>query len=47
MSWTRHVAWMEEMRSAYKILIRKPKEWRPLERPNRRCDSKIIWILKK
>jgi hypothetical protein len=31
-----HIARMEEMRNAYKILVGKPEEKRPFRRPNRR-----------
>jgi hypothetical protein len=36
MSWTGHVARMEEMRNAFKILIGKSEGKRPLGRPRRR-----------
>jgi hypothetical protein len=34
--WVGHVVHMEETRSAYKILVEKPEERRPLGRPRRR-----------
>jgi hypothetical protein len=34
-SWEGHVARMEEMRNAYKILVRKPKQKRSLAIPRR------------
>jgi hypothetical protein len=46
MRWMRHVAWVGEMRNAYQILLRKLKEWRPLERPNHRCDDNVKMYLK-
>ena len=36
MRWTGHVARMEEVRSAFKILTGKPTGKRPLGRPRRR-----------
>jgi hypothetical protein len=33
MRWVWHVAYMGEMRNAYKILVRKPEGRRPLRRP--------------
>jgi hypothetical protein len=36
MRWAGHVARMGETRNAYRILVRKPKEKRPLGRPRRR-----------
>jgi hypothetical protein len=36
MRWTGHVARMGETRTAYRILVGKPEEKRPLERPRRR-----------
>jgi hypothetical protein len=38
MRWVGHVAHMGEMMNAYKILVRKPEEKRPLVRP--RCGWK-------
>jgi len=47
MSWTGHVARMEERRDAYRVLVRKPEGKRPLGRP--RLDGMIIlkWIFRK
>ena len=39
--WTRHVARMEEGRSAFKILTGKPTGKRPLGRPRRRWEDNI------
>ena len=39
--WARHVARVEEGRSAFKILTGKPTEKRPLERPRRRWEDNI------
>jgi hypothetical protein len=36
MRWAGHVAFMGEMRNEYKILVRRPKEIRPLGRPTHR-----------
>jgi hypothetical protein len=45
MRWTKHVAWMVEMRNAYKALVTKPEGKRPLE--DMGIDGKIIleWFL--
>jgi hypothetical protein len=42
-----HVACMEEMRSACKILVRKPKGKRPLGRHRHRCEDNIRMCLRK
>jgi hypothetical protein len=39
MRWVRHVACMEEMRNAYKILVGKSKGVRPLGRPRCRLED--------
>ena len=39
--WAGHVARMEEVRSAFKILTRKPTGKRPLGRPRRRWEENI------
>ena len=39
--WARHVARMEEGRSAFKIITGKPTGKRPLERPRRRWEDNI------
>ena len=39
--WAGHVARMEEVRSAFKILTGKPTGKRPLGRPRRRCEDNI------
>ena len=39
--WTRHVARMEEGRSAFKVLTGKPTGKRPLGRPRRRWEDNI------
>jgi hypothetical protein len=45
MRWARHVAQMEEKRRAYRILVGKQEENRPLARPRRRWMNSIKWIL--
>jgi hypothetical protein len=40
-SWVRHVAHMEVMRNAYKILVGKPERRRSIERPNRKWKNNI------
>ena len=39
--WAGHVAHMVESRGAYRILVGKPEERRPLERPKRRWEDNI------
>jgi hypothetical protein len=39
MRWVGYVAHMREMRNAYSILVRKPKEKRPLGRPRHRWED--------
>ena len=41
MRWPGHVALMEEERGAYRFLVGKPEEKRPLGRPIRRCVNNI------
>jgi hypothetical protein len=41
MEWARHVARMESMRNAYKMLVGKPEGKRPLGRPRRRWKDNI------
>jgi hypothetical protein len=41
MRWTGHVAYMGEMRNAYKVLVRKPEGKRPLRRPGHRWEENI------
>jgi hypothetical protein len=36
MRWAEHMAWMEEERKLYKVLVGKPEGKRPLGRPRRR-----------
>jgi hypothetical protein len=45
MRWAGHVAWMEEMRNVYKILVTKPEGKRQLGRPMCRWKDNIreIW----
>ena len=43
--WAGHVARMEEVRSAFKILTGKPTGKRPLGRPRRRWEGNIIMDL--
>jgi hypothetical protein len=42
MRWAGHVAKMGEKRNAYRILVGKPEEKRPLGRPRRRWEDNII-----
>ena len=46
LSWTGHVARMEEGRSAFKILTGKPTGKRPLGRPRHKQDDNIRMDLK-
>jgi len=39
MGWVGHVAHMGERRGAYRVLVRKPEEKRPLGRPRHRWDD--------
>jgi hypothetical protein len=39
--WAGHVARMEEGRCVYRVLVRRPEENRPLERPRRGWEDKI------
>ena len=41
LTWTGHIARMEEGRSAFKILTRKPTGKSPLGRPRRRWEDNI------
>ena len=41
LSWVGHVARMGERRGAYRVLMGKLEERRPLERPRRRCEDNI------
>jgi hypothetical protein len=41
MRWAGHVACMEEKRNAYRILVGKPEEKRPLKRPRCRWEDNI------
>jgi hypothetical protein len=41
MRWAGHVARMGENRNAYRLLVGKPEERRPLERPRRRWLDNI------
>jgi hypothetical protein len=40
-----HIARMEEMRNAYRMLVGKPEEKKPLRRPRRRWENRIEWII--
>jgi len=44
--WAGHVVRMEEMRNAYKILVGKSEQKRPLGRPRRRWEDNIRMHLK-
>ena len=41
MRWAGHVARMGEERGVHRVLVRKPEEKRPLERPRRRWEDNI------
>jgi hypothetical protein len=41
MKWARHVASIKEKRTAYRVLVAKPKGKRPLGRPRRRWEGSI------
>jgi hypothetical protein len=41
MGWVEHVAHMEDMRNAYKIMVRKPEGKRPHGRPRYRWEDNI------
>jgi hypothetical protein len=47
MRWAGHVARMGEKRNAYRILVGKPEEKRPLGRPRRRGWRILKWILER
>jgi hypothetical protein len=47
MKWARHVARMGKKRNAYRILVGKPEEKRPLGGPRRRWMDNIKWILER
>jgi len=42
-----HVARMGERRGVYKVLVGKPEEKRPLERPRRRWESNMRMYIQK
>ena len=44
--WAGHVAHMEESRNARRVLVQRPEEKRPLERPKRRWEDNIKMNLK-
>jgi hypothetical protein len=46
MGWAEHVAYMEEMRNACKILVRKFEGKRPLGKPRHRCGNNIRMCLR-
>jgi hypothetical protein len=46
MNWAGHVEHMEEMRNAYKMLVRKPEGKRPLRRARHRWYGNIRMDLK-
>jgi hypothetical protein len=39
--WARRVVHVEEMKTGYKILVRKPGSKRPLRRPRRRWENNV------
>jgi len=41
MRWARHVAWMDEERGSYRVLVGNPEGRRPLGRPRRRWVDNI------
>jgi hypothetical protein len=41
MRWARHVEHMEKRRGAYRVLVGKPEEKRPLGRPKHRWEDNI------
>jgi hypothetical protein len=41
MGWAGNVGWMGEMRVVYRVVVGKPEERRPLERPRRRWEYNI------
>jgi hypothetical protein len=41
MRWVGHVAYMEKMRNAYKILVGKPEQKRTFGRPRHRWEDNI------
>ena len=41
MGWAGHVARKEQSRNAYRVLVGKPEEKRPLRRPRRRWEDNI------
>jgi hypothetical protein len=45
MRWAGHVARMGEERKVYKVLVGKPEGKRPLDRPRRRREDGVKWIL--
>jgi hypothetical protein len=47
MSWAAYAARVGKKSNAYRALIGKPEEKRQLERPKRRWEYNIKWILKK
>jgi hypothetical protein len=47
MRWARHVAFMEEMRNAYKFFVGRPEGKRPLGRPRQRWEDVLQLVLGK
>jgi hypothetical protein len=47
MRWAGHVALMEEERGVYGVLVGRPEDKRPLERPRRRWEDNIKMDLRK
>jgi hypothetical protein len=45
MKWAGHVAWMEEERGVYRVLVGKPEGKRPLGRPRRRWEDNIRMVI--
>jgi hypothetical protein len=47
LKWVDHVACMGEMKSAYKILVGRPKGRRPIMKPTHRWEDNIRMVLRK
>jgi ribosomal protein L28 len=45
MRWARHVAFMEETRGAYRVLVGRPERKRPLGRTRRRWEDNLFFSL--
>jgi hypothetical protein len=47
MRWVGHVAHMEDIKNAYRVLVRKPEWKRPLGRPRHRWEDNTKMIIEK